>query len=66
MAFWRTEKIKQKQEDVGLIEDFNESRVKHGAYELSLGSEAFVTSDPSGKKQIIRPKDQVIIPFFKI
>ena len=62
MSFWSSEKFKRKQKELYIVKDFNDINVKHGAYELSLGSEAFVTSDPSGNKQIIKDKDQVIIP----
>lgn len=51
MSFWSSEKLIEKQKEVGLIEHFQKERVKHGAYELSLGSWSFITSD-SNKKNI--------------
>ena len=62
MAFWSSEKIKEKQAALKLIYPFDDNRLKHGCYELSLGSEAFVTSEESGKKQRIESGDQVRIP----
>ncbi len=61
MSFWSTEKLLQKQPLEKLIDPFDIQHVKHGAYELSLGSEAFVTTDPNGKKQKLEAGDQVII-----
>lgn len=62
MAFWSSEKLFKKQEEQGLINPFDYRRIKHGAYELSLGSQAYITSDPSSKKQIFALGEQVIIP----
>ncbi len=61
MSFWSTEKLLQKQPLEKLVDPFDIQHVNHGAYELSLGSEAFVTTDPNGKKQKLEAGDQVII-----
>lgn len=50
MAFWSTETIRARLPAEGLVKSYDEGRVKHAAYELSLGSEAYVTSNPSGEK----------------
>lgn len=62
MAFWSSEKVIKKQEAECVIYPFDYSRVKHGGYELSLGAEIFVTSDPSSRKQKIIFGEQIIIP----
>jgi dCTP deaminase len=68
MSFWTSEKLIQKQtlEELAggepLIKPFFENRVKQGAYELSMGAEAFLTSDPTGTKQNLIDNEQVVIP----
>lgn len=62
MAFWSSEKLIKKQEGQCLINPFDYGRVKHAGYELSLGTEAFITSDPYSRKQKIAKGEQVIIP----
>jgi dCTP deaminase len=63
MSFWRTETLREKLG--GLISGFDKSRIKHCAYELSLGDEVFVTTDGverKGKQRLTLPGDQVTIP----
>lgn len=62
MSFWNSEKLIQRQRRRKLIEPFKESFVKHGAYELSLGSEVFLTSEPTGAKKTLNPDEQLVIP----
>lgn len=69
MSFWTSEKLIRKQtlekelaDGVPLIEPFVENRVKQGAYELSMGAEAFLTSEPTGTKQNLMDNEQVVIP----
>ncbi len=65
MAFWTSEKLKTEQTRKPselLIEPYSAKRVKQGAYELSLGPEAFVTSGPTGTKKKLRPREQLAIP----
>jgi len=50
MAMWSSETIKQKLTDENLISPPDKQAVKHGAYELSLGPEAFITSAANGEK----------------
>lgn len=61
MSFWSSKKIKQKQPTLKLILPFDEERVKHAAYELSLGNQAFITSSKTGKKEIIPKGEQIVI-----
>src|SRR5690349_1888369 len=62
MAFWSTEKVKEEHSKGCLINPFDGSRVKHGAYELALGPEAFLTSYSEGKKKILNDSEQLVIP----
>ncbi len=62
MAFWTSEKLKEKASIEELIRPYNENRVKHGAYEMSLGHEAFITSDKQKKKQPLADGEQLVIP----
>ena len=62
MAFWSTEKIKQVSTKIKLVDPFDESAVKHGAYELGLGPEAFLTSNSDNKKIIVKEGEQLVLP----
>lgn len=62
MAFWTSEKIKERAPNDALIFPYHENRVKHGSYELSLGNEAFVTSDGNKKKHILGDGEHLVIP----
>jgi dCTP deaminase len=62
MAIWSSEKIKAALAKDKLIEPFDENAVKHGAYELALGPEAFLTSSADKKKTILCDGDQIVIP----
>ena len=45
-----------------MIMPFDAERLKHGAYELSLGSELLVTSEPAGVKRKMEDGEQISIP----
>lgn len=62
MAFWTSEKLKERASIEALITPYSENRVKHGAYEMSLGHEAFITSDEQKKKQPLIDGEQLVIP----
>ena len=69
MSFWNSEKLidenknRQQQNQKELVSPFDEKCVEHGAYNLSLGPEAFITSGRKGIKQKIDSnKQQIIIP----
>lgn len=62
MAFWSSEKLKQILCEGNLIRPFQESAVEHGAYELCLGPEAFLTSYDDNKKRILDENEQLVIP----
>src|SRR6185295_1912284 len=59
MSFWSAERLIQMRQ-TGLITPFSEERVKCGAYELSLGEEASLTSER--KKVTLQPRGQLRIP----
>jgi len=50
MSFWTSETIKSRTPNEQIITPYHESHVKSSAYELSVGSEAFVTSETPGNK----------------
>jgi dCTP deaminase len=62
MSFWSSETLKQRIPADGLIAPYEVARIKHAAYEMSLGNEAYVTSSPSKKKFSLWPGDHVEIP----
>jgi dCTP deaminase len=62
MSFWSAEKVREVILKANVISPYNEKRIKHGAYELSLGSQAFLTSDPNGKRADLKPREQISIP----
>jgi dCTP deaminase len=62
MPFWTTEKLLREQKKKQLIDPFKIEFVKQGAYELALGPEAFVTTEPRGTKQRLTLGEQLVIP----
>jgi dCTP deaminase len=53
MSFLGVKELKRLQEDRHVIQPFEVGRVKNGAYELSLGTEAYLTDSQSGKVEIL-------------
>lgn len=62
MAFWSSETLSRRVEKETLIIPFVQSRVKHGAYELTMGGETFVTSADDATKLPLAEGQQVTIP----
>ncbi len=62
MSFWNTDKLVLKQSQQKLIEPFDRKFAKQGAYELSLGPEAFITAEPNATKKKLAEGDQLSIP----
>lgn len=64
MAFWCTKTLRERVEDEKLIIPFNRERVKHSAYEMGVGPEAFVTSESDKKKvnTVVPPGEKIVIP----
>ena len=60
MAIWSTETLKARVPQGNLIEPYSEARIVHAAYELSLGSDAFITSDD--RKTDLCSTHQLLIP----
>jgi dCTP deaminase len=60
--FWSTEKLKERLVAETLFEPCDLSSVKNGAFELRLGSEAFVTTDGTSTKSEIAAGKQLVIP----
>lgn len=61
MAFWSSEKLKVRVPAEQLVVPYDESRVRRCAYEMTVGPEAFVTSNPSDKTQL-SPGAKIVIP----
>jgi dCTP deaminase len=62
MSFWSSEKIKEVTAKNTLVEPYDEKAIAHGAYELGLGPEAFLTSDDENKKTVLDEGEQLVIP----
>lgn len=77
MAFWNTTKIRQQCQAHGLITPYREERAIRCAYELGVGSEAFITSNtesnthlkeggkvtiPPGQFGLLTTKEVVFVP----
>jgi dCTP deaminase len=62
MSIWSSERLNQRAGTEKLITPFQTIRVRHGAYELSLGSEAFITSRPGADKIRLTGSDHILIP----
>ncbi len=62
MAFWRTETLRHRLAAEHLIEPYDEANVKHAAYELGLGNEAFATSNSERTKTQVSEVQQFVIP----
>jgi dCTP deaminase len=62
MSFWNTDRLVLKQSQKELIQPFDPQFAKQGAYELSLGPEAFITSEPNATKQTLAVGGQLSIP----
>jgi dCTP deaminase len=62
MSFWSTETLVRKQREASLIDPFVEKFAKHGAYELSLGPEIIISTDPNATKKHLEPGQQFSIP----
>jgi dCTP deaminase len=61
MPFWRTETLKDRIQEHNLIDPYDPQRVKCCAYELSVGSQAYITSNP-GDKVKLKEDDKIVIP----
>lgn len=62
MTFWSSETFKQQGKLQTVVSPFSPARVAHGAYELSLGREAYSTSSKDGKKTLLAEGEQFVIP----
>lgn len=60
MAFLGVRELKELQQNHTIIEPFQDERVKNGAYELSLGSEVFLTDSKSGKVDILNDNSRQV------
>ena len=62
MPFWSSQTLKARIPAERLVEPYDQNRVVHCAYEMGVGTEAFVTSNPSDKTQVAAGAKIVIPP----
>ena len=62
MPFWSSQTLKARIPADQLVVPYDASRVVHSAYEMGVGSEAFVTSNPSDKTTVASGAKIVIPP----
>jgi len=62
MPFWSSQTLRARLKRDQLVSPFDDSRVVHSAYEMGVGSEAFVTSNPSDSTQVASGAKIVIPP----
>ncbi len=61
MAFWCTTTLRERVDREKIIVPYRPGHVKHSAYELSVGREAYITSVSTGKTRV-PPGEKIIIP----
>lgn len=62
MPFWNSETLKERIPKDEIISPYNPDQIVRGAYELLMGSEAFITSTDSKKKVQLADGEPVVIP----
>jgi dCTP deaminase len=62
MSFWNSETLRARIPAQNIITPYSESQIAHGAYELLMGPEAFITSTEARKKTILQDDEPVVIP----
>jgi dCTP deaminase len=65
MAFWCTRTLKERVPAEKLIVPYDPQRVKHSAYEMGVGREAYITSDSRKKTRVktrVPPGEKIVIP----
>jgi len=61
MPFWSSETVKKRVPAEELIEPYDPDRVMRGAYELSVGPEAYITSN-TGERTKLGDGERIVIP----
>ncbi len=62
MAFLSSETLEARLDKGLVLPKYDEERIECGAYELSLGSEIFITNSSSQAKMLLGPNEQISIP----
>jgi dCTP deaminase len=62
MAFWRTETMHERTPAEHLVDPYREEHVTRSAYELCMGSEAFITSSADKVKITLADRESLVIP----
>ncbi len=60
MAFWSSERLRTEATRVNIFDPYDISNIKHGAYEMAVGPEAYITSSES--KILLQEKEILRIP----
>ncbi len=61
MPFWSSQTLRVRIPAEQLVEPYDQNRIRHGAYEMGVGPEAFVTSNPSDKT-LVPAGAKIVIP----
>lgn len=62
MSFWSSETLKKRLLSEEVVVPYSDAQVKHCAYELRMGPEAFITSSASKTKVTLEEREAVVIP----
>src|SRR6266568_4906312 len=66
MAFWSSEKLKERIPAENLVEPYDEAAVKHCAYELAMGQQAAITTNSEvpakDRKMVLTARQPLSIP----
>lgn len=62
MSFWNTEAIELRVPNEKIVTPYRRDHVKNAAYELTLGTEAYITSSNERTKHIFKAGDHIDIP----
>ncbi len=60
MSFWSTEKFEQNAATEKIVIPYDRNNLKHGAYELAVGPEAYITS--AEVKELLENRQQMTVP----
>jgi dCTP deaminase len=60
MAFLGNKHLKHLAQEADCIQPFDEGRIKNGAYELSLGSEVYLTDSKTGRVELLNANNREI------
>jgi dCTP deaminase len=62
MTFWSTQTIRNRAKPLELFDPYESTAVRHAAYELAMGPEAFITSTEGRRKTQLKEKEALVVP----